>query len=104
MTDQTHIDSVFFSTFIGNMVLITSIVSQTHRVHLPDGSSTETLPMFFEGILMDLDDENYYVGDGHNVSSSIRKEHVLSIELKPEEDELKQLLESAVPRNETDFN
>ena len=104
MTDQSKIDSTFFSVFVGNMVFITSNVSQTQRLNLPDGIMTETLPMFFEGVLMDVDDDYLYLGDGTNVSNAIKKEFILQIELKEEEDKYKKLLERVNPRNENDFN
>jgi len=104
MTDQTKIDSTFFSVFVGNVVFITSTTTQTNRVQLPDGMLTETLPMCFEGILMDLDDEFLYLGDGTNVSNAIQKKFVLQIELKEEEDKFKALLESVNPRDESEIN
>jgi hypothetical protein len=97
-------DSLFFSTFVGNNVFITTNVTQTNRLQLPEGLLTESLPMFFEGILMDLDDEYLFLGDGKSVSNAVRKEFILQIELKEEEDKFKKLLESVNPRNDTEFN
>lgn len=104
MTDHTNIDSTLYSVFVGNTVLITTTVNQTNRISLPDGIMTETLPIFVEGVLMDIDDENYYLGDGQNVSNFVNKKLVLQMELKEEENKFKKLLESVNPRDETDFN
>lgn len=104
MTDQTNPNSLFFSTFIGNTVFITSNVVQTNRIGISQELMTETVPLYFEGVLMDVDDDYFYLGDGKNVSNAIKREFVLQIELKEEKDKYLEMLESINPHDENDFN
>lgn len=104
---KNHIDSLFWKTYGGENVFITSNVQQTHKIQLPDGTATESIPLFFEGILMDMDDKYLYIGDGKKVASSIKEEFVLEIQIKEKdviEDQFTKYLKSVDPDENTELN
>jgi len=104
---KNHVDTLFWSTFGGENVFITSNVPQTHRVALPEGISTETIPLYFEGTLMDMDDKYLYIGDGKKISNSVKEEFILEIQIKDkeaEENEYTKYLKSVEPNDETELN
>jgi hypothetical protein len=90
--------------FVGNNLFITTDVIQTNRVHLPQGIETETVPLYYEGVLMDIDNEFLYLGDGKEIQSAIKRRHILHIELKENKDLYTQILESIPSPGEDDFN
>lgn len=105
--NKNHIDTLFWKTYGGENIFITSTVAQSHKVQLPDGTATETLPLLFEGILMDMDEKYLYIGDGKKVASSVKEEFILEIQIK-EKDEVKdqytRYLESIDPNEDTELN
>ena len=90
--------------FVGNNIFITTDVVQTNRVSLPGGIDTETVPLYYEGVLMDIDPEFIYLGNGKEIASAIKRRHILHIEMKEDKDIYTQILESINPINEDDLN
>jgi len=101
---KNDINSTFYAAFLGKNVFITTSVQQTHRIALGQGMETETLPMYFEGVLMDMDEKYLYLGDGKEVSNAIKESYILEIQAKEEEDEYTKILKAHGPKGETDFN
>ena len=103
---KNHIDTLFWKTYGGENVFITSNVPQTHRVALPDGTMTETIPLYFEGILMDMDEDYLYIGDGKKIASSVKHEFILEVQIKDksDEDEYMKYLKSVDRSENTEFN
>lgn len=104
---KNHIDTLFWKTYGGENIFVTSNVQQTHRITMPDGTATESLPLYFEGILMDMDDKYLYIGDGKKISSSIREDFILEVQIKEKaeaEDQYTRYLKSIDPDEDTELN
>lgn len=83
------------SMFFGQYVRITMdmLISQS----MEDGEErvTKTLPLGYDGVLLDEDDIYYFIGpDFHSISDMIRKDMVMSISVIEQKDELTELLEN----------
>lgn len=105
MTDKQEFDTVFFNTFMGETIFITSTIPQTNRVVIGNDMQTETIPLCIEGVLMDMDEENLYLGDGKKITSWVQRIHIFHAEIKEEEDPYKTLLDNIPgPIDDTEFN
>ena len=75
----------FFQSFVGEMVSLTiNATVPTQAVINDDGVVEEVIegPISFDGYLLDVDNEYYYLGDtSQEVSKAIRKENVISVEI-----------------------
>lgn len=101
---QLAIDSTLFNSFVGELIFITTSVVQTNRIQLPQGIQTETVPLYFEGVLMDIDDDFLFLGDGKEIHSAIKRANIVHIEVKVNKDPYTQILENINPHSEDDFN
>jgi hypothetical protein len=105
MTQKPEFDTVFASTFVGETIFVTTNVVQTNRVIIANDMQTETIPLCLEGVLMDLDDDYLYLGDGKEISNAVKKDFILQIEVKEDEDPYKTLLENIPgPMDDSEFN
>ena len=90
--------------FMGNLVTIT--VDQTAT--LSSETSVETYPVFYEGILLDQDEEYYYLSqsmDPSDVNIAIKKTKVVTIMIGKEEDLVTEFLNQLpIPENEGEIN
>lgn len=98
MIDGKELDT-FFLAFVGQSVIISTEI-------IVPGSDGEVYPLFYEGILLDYDNEYYYLGETPNeINQCIRKEPVLAIKVREEVDELKEFLDQLpVPQKKEDIN
>lgn len=89
---ENLIQSTFFLAFVGQKIAITVNANHTIGTDMGDGTSIETLPMFYEGILLDYDEEYYYLGKSPNeiIQAVNRKAsiHIMVIEDKTVFDEI----------------
>lgn len=87
--------STFFLAFIGQQVTIT--VTSTSVVNFADenGNTVETMPVFYEGILLDHDDEYYYLGSTPNeITQAVKKKQVVHIMVMEQKDIYEEILDS----------
>lgn len=87
--EETNIEGVFFSTFIGENVEVLCKTTITQ--------SGIASPIVVQGILLDIDENYYYFSDdGTNVSRALAKNEILFIEIIDDmnKNEYSKLLES----------
>lgn len=102
--DDNKFDTLFGQTFIGQDVTITVNVTNSVNFEMNNGGTVETMPLFYEGILMDIDDEYYYLGDNPiEISHAIRKSSVVHIIINEQKTMYDALLDS-VPNDKEDAN
>lgn len=105
MTKEQELDT-FFLAFMGQEVIITTTVNSTVNIADEHGNSIETMPLFYEGILLDQDKEYYYLGQNPNeINQAIPKSFVLHIMTKPSTDIYEEILDSMEkPTKQEDVN
>jgi hypothetical protein len=98
--------STFFLAFMAQEVIITTTVSTTVNFTDQDGNTAETIPVFYEGILLDEDDKFYYLGKNPNeIDQAVPKAMVLHIMTKPISDLYEEILDSmGNPTKQEDVN
>lgn len=86
--EETNIEGVFFSTFIGENVEVLCKTTITQ--------SGIASPIVVQGILLDIDENYYYFSDdGTNVSRALAKNEILFIEIIDDaKSQYSQMLES----------
>ena len=102
MTGNDEGYSACFLAFVGELVTITT----TTKVTTPQTSiEFESVPIFYEGLLLDEDSDYFFLGEGDQISQAIKKSEVLHIMLFDKVDPLKQFLEELPsPKNDQDLN
>lgn len=104
--ETSDIESTFFLAFAGQFVTIT--VSLTSQVNFSDheGNSVETMPVFYEGILLDYDNEYYYLGDNVSaITQAIKKPSVIHIMIKDDKKVFDEILDQMPgPERKEDVN
>lgn len=88
-----NLDS-FVLTFMQRPVAIT--INQNHTINFQtdESSSVETMPMFYEGILLDYDDTYYYLGKtASEITQAITRSSVVHIQVMEEKNIYDQILE-----------
>ena len=79
--------------FLGQLVLITTTANNSSTAMTPEGPIVENWPISFKGILIEVDDENYYLGENMTeVRKIVAKKEFLAMEVIEEEDPLDQIL------------
>lgn len=99
-------NDLFFMTFVGEFVSILSNMDHTAAIQTEEGTVEETAPMVFQGYMLDMDEEYYYLGETQReVSRAIKKVSVNAIEISDHKDEFTDLLDKAeAPSNKKNFN
>lgn len=95
-----------FDVFLGENVIIT-IDTQSSITHSSEhGTMTESYPTEFDGILLDYDDENFYLGDLlTGVREAIPQARRISIKLDDGMEVINKVLEQMPdPQTEEDVN
>jgi hypothetical protein len=102
MNGKDALDSTFFLAFIGQAVTITTTLRHT----VSDEQNTESIPIFFEGILLDHDDEYYYLGaTPHEITQGVKKSIVAHIAILDNKSVFDAILEQIpVPTDTTEVN
>lgn len=102
MNGKLDLESTFFLAFIGQAVTITTTLKHT----ISDEHNTESTPLFFEGILLDHDDEYYYLGATPNeITQGVKKNivaHIMILDNKTVFDAI--LEQTPVPTDTTEIN
>jgi hypothetical protein len=81
--------NTFLLCFGGQFVQVTT----TLNVTMINNHNTESIPVCFTGILLDIDEDYLYLGESINeITSAIKKTEVVHIILKDETTELDDLL------------
>lgn len=97
MNEPLKIDT-FLLSFCGRQVTITVDMMAT----IVAGEGVETYPIFYEGILLDYDNDYYYLGrTPQEVTQAVKKDTVAHIMVTEERDIFKQILEE-LPEPEKD--
>lgn len=106
MSGENELDSIFFLTFIGQAVTITTTVLHSMRYPLSDEQHIESMPLYYEGILLDEDQEYYYLGNTPDeVSQAVKKVHVLHITVIEQKTVFDHILEhTPLPTDDSEFN
>lgn len=97
--DQTSLESTFFTSFVGEYIVIICKILGEH------GSGLK-LPVTVTGYLLDIDDDFYYLSDdGINVTRAVRKTEILTVEVHDEKTPEQEILENAKPpAKDEDYN
>lgn len=97
---------LFWTTFVGEKVSIT--INQTSSLTNVSemGTITETFPVFYEGILLDMDEEFLYLGKNPNeINQAVKRIHITHIMVNEELDQFDEILnEMEVPEKPEDVN
>lgn len=87
--------STFFLAFIGQQVTITVTLTSVVNFTDENGNTVETMPVFYEGILLDHDDEYYYLGSTPNeITQAVKKKQVVHIIVMEQKDIYEEILDS----------
>ena len=99
-------NDLFFMTFVGEFVSILSTMDKTAMVQTEEGIVEESIPLVFQGYMLDMDDEYYYLGETQReVNRAIKKTSVNAIEIADQHDEFSEILDKAeVPSNKKNYN
>ena len=96
----------FFLAFEGQHIVITTNLTQTMHTQFEDGSSAESAPIFYEGILLDYDDDYYYLGKTPNeIDQAVNKKNTVHIMIVEETTVFDEILDSMrTPEKKEDIN
>ena len=98
---ETELLSTFLMAFGGQVITVTTtlIVNGNYNDKL------ETMPVMYEGILLDHDTEYVYLGENINqIDQAISKRAIIQISLKAEINELDEILESMPDPKKEEIN
>ena len=80
--NMEHEKNIFFMAFMGEFVRFAVNVNTTVEIPTEAGIATQTSPMTIEGLLVDMDDDFYYLGtpdDG--ITHVVRVQNVVFAQL-----------------------
>ena len=93
MTDKPNNKTLdtFFLTFCGQMVSITTnLTMNVTEGHINSG----TFPVFYEGILLDFDDEFLYLSkNAVEINQAVKRKSIVHIIVTEEKDQFTEILE-----------
>jgi hypothetical protein len=97
--------STFFLAFMAQEVIITTTVSTTVNFTDEVGNTVEIMPIFYEGILLDHDDEYFYLGENPNeINQAVKKTCVIHMMVKQNKDLYEEILDSMPKPGKGDVN
>lgn len=101
--------TTFVLAFENQNVIITTNLSTNQTIIDQNGIPiTESLPLYYEGILLDYDEEYYYLGETNNpneITQAIKKVNVIHIMTHETKDASEMLLDQLpIPKNKQDIN
>lgn len=97
--------TTFHLAFVGETVIITTNLTGQMTHNNESGTLTESFPVFYEGILLDLDEDFYYIGTPEEIQQAVRKTSVVHIMISSEKDVHDTILDNlAVPNRREDIN
>jgi hypothetical protein len=99
-------NEVFFLTFVGEFVSLLTSMVRTESVTAEEGTVEETIPLVFQGYLLDADDDFFYLGDTPNeVNKVVKRAVVNALEITRQKDSFSDILDNVdIPDNKKDFN
>ena len=99
-------ESLFFLTFIGEYVQVTSNLMTKKQIETDEGVGILETPITIVGYLLDEDDKYYYMGGRpDSVSDAIKKTSVKMIQIVEFKTELDEVLDSmGEPEDEKEIN
>jgi len=92
--EANEIESTFFLAFCGQPVTIT--VTLTSNVNFQDenGVTVESMPIFYEGILLDYDTDYLYLGETPNeITQAVKKSLIAHIIVKEDKHVFDEILD-----------
>lgn len=104
MTGNKDLDT-FHLAFMGEQVVITTDKTATVTTSNELGFQTEVQPIFYEGILLDQDDDFYYLGVPKEIMQAVSKKSVVHVMLSDSVDIYGELLDQMPdPNRNEDVN
>jgi hypothetical protein len=102
---KEEILSTFLLAFGGQLVTITTSLNANVGFQDDQGNQVESMPILYEGILLDIDNDYLYLGHSINeINSAVRKSHVVHISVKQETNVLEEILQSMPDPKKEDIN
>lgn len=103
-TDQSF--DTFFLAFIGQLVSITVGINSEVNFEDENGATVQSLPMTYEGILLDQDSDYYYLGKSPNeIEQAVRKSRVIHIGVVEQKTLFDEILDTVqVPQKKDESN
>lgn len=96
--NEVDVNSTFFLAFVGQKVCISIDVQHTINFETADGVNVETMPLYYEGILLDYDKQYYYLGRTPiEITQAIRKDTVIHIMVIEEKSIYEEMLNQMSP-------
>lgn len=106
MTKNTEQEfSTFFLAFIGQLVTITVGINSEVNFSDDNGATVQSIPMSYEGILLDENNDYYFLGTPKEITQAVRKTrvvHIMVVEQKTLFDEILETMDR--PENKEDVN
>lgn len=91
-----------------NVIITTNLTTNQTAMDQSGMPLTESLPLFYEGILLDYDEEYYYLGETNNpneITQAIKKINVVHIMTNETKDPYETMLDQLpFPKNKEDVN
>jgi hypothetical protein len=99
MSESQDDEDFFFLTFVGEYVEVTTKLMAT------EPESKLTVPISFQGFLLEQDEQFYYIGPGPgNIAQAIKKELVGIFTIVNPENEMDTILTDFKPEREEEIN
>lgn len=98
--------SLFFTTFIGEYVQLTTNVMQSVSSQNEEQIVTQEIPVIVEGFLLDLDETYFYLGSSPDaVEHAVKNDSIIHIAIVNPKSELEEYLDSVeIPEDKESFN
>lgn len=97
--------STFTLNFMGQLVCITTTQTVSSTVMTPEGPIVETYPRQVIGVLVEEDNDHFYLTQTGEIKNAIKKTEYVDIEIYEEPDLGTQILDSMPePEKEEDLN
>lgn len=93
---------LLFEIFINEFV---QVVTDLSMYAASEDAEQASIPLTFNGYLLDMDDEFLYLGETSvAVDKAVKRENIIFIQMLAEEDPLSQMLNDMKKRNNNDVN
>lgn len=94
---------LFFDVFIGEYVDLVTKYSANVSVNTEDGSIEQQDYVRFQGYLLDIDDDFYYLGlTDRQISHAVNKSDIVTVMISQPETELDEFFNSIEPPEDSD--
>ena len=97
--------STFFLAFHGQLVTITVGINSEVNFSDDNGATVQSIPMSYEGILLDENNEYYFLGNTKEITQAVRKTRVVHIMVVEQKTLFDEILETmGGPENKDEVN